>query len=330
MSTDHSPTKEEPMNIIIHMDEPGVQDYIEPQPAPPSKFSDIVNHLETDRDVPQANLVESTLVANSPSNSQNYSRSPRSTKRVINPRASILMQDNSILVESSPKYSKAIFNSSTQLPKIASKNAHDFYRNKLDTGGERSAKSSLKMSKIPGYKLGFGSLSAPRSNKKRRISKVSSDGIFSSKLEIKESRVLESKYRRINLLASQPMLTKELYSKILEESQSQLRIENPEMPNFRPSTRAERDYLKKQLSLPKIPRAFDEDNEDKETVGLNAVNNFYKHYKILGKAQAQNESKKLKSSVYTQILGRETRQKLLPIKMDMIKRTGKPTSINVR
>ena len=244
------------------------------------------------------------------------------SKRVLKPRQSVfkLEGESMVLEEQSPKYSKAIFSSSLKLPQIETRKTHDFYRRQFDEKkGLKSSKSSLKLSKIPGYKTEIKTLLPFDLNKRNRKMRHKKQNF--------DVASLEDKYRTQNVLSNSLKLTTDLYYHLTQvRNQDNIFFDDIDKAEVEQSRESEKEYLKSQLTHIKSLPAIDKGSKD--VVGLKAVKNFYRHYKILEKVEDQNKMTNTKTSVYTKILKSESKKKLLPLKMNIIKVSGNPSKIN--
>ena len=60
------------------------------------------------------------------------------------------------------------------------------------------------------------------------------------------------------------------------------------------------------------------------------MKDFDMHFKMLPKIESENEMKKNKSSVYTNILSSQSKKNLLPLKMNVIKSVGLSNTVDNR
>ena len=90
------------------------------------------------------------------------------------------------------------------------------------------------------------------------------------------------------------------------------------------------EYLKKLLEKSDRRKNMYADEDDKNTVGLDAVTGFYSHYKKLDKIIDQNDFGDIKDSIYTTCLRKENTLRLFPSKIGIIKDRGERSHILIK
>lgn len=140
--------------------------------------------------------------------------------------------------------------------------------------------------------------------------------------------LLDSRYRMNYPLRETPHLTWRLHNKLRWQADrgGKLEVRDVDNPNFFPDPKTEKDYLREAVNLSEDEEAYD--SEKKDYIGPNAIKEFNMHYKMVDKVQRENQIKKVKNSVYTEMLASVSKKSLLPMRMNLVKSVGNLKVIN--
>jgi hypothetical protein len=140
--------------------------------------------------------------------------------------------------------------------------------------------------------------------------------------------LLDSRYRINNPMRETPHLTWRLHNKLRWQADrgGKLEVRDVDNPDIFPDPKTEKDYLREAVQLSEDEEAYD--SEKKDFIGLTAIKEFNMHYKLVEKIQRENEIKKVKNSVYTEMLSSVSRKGLLPMRMNLVKSVGNLKIIN--
>lgn len=139
--------------------------------------------------------------------------------------------------------------------------------------------------------------------------------------------VIDSRYRMRNPLNEGLHLTWALTKRIeIQNGKKKLDIRNVEKLQVNILPKTEEEYIKVCVDVSAEEEPYDQ--EDKDFIGKNALKEYNRHYSLLSKIEAENGAKRVKNSLYTNILSGINRSKLMPLKMDIVKRAGNSQEIN--
>lgn len=149
------------------------------------------------------------------------------------------------------------------------------------------------------------------------------------KLKKTFNEMLDSRYRPINPLSEKPRMTWLLFTK-LKQARPQEKLALTDLNNYdlHIDKQTEQEYLKVALDVSNEEEPYD--GEKKDFVGTNAIQEYHKHYKIINKVELENDIKKCKNSLYTNILATSSKSNLLPMRLNVVKSVGSLNSINTR
>lgn len=195
------------------------------------------------------------------------------------------------------------------------------------TGKIESAKSSTNPKRK--YKIGL----LPSSPSELSITKVAdSDQSTKQSFEMKRMRN-SSSLKQLSLISSSPTLNLH-HSPIPSTRHSFLTLPPLQLHSHRRSKSQNvvkeddsEEYLRKLQEKTDRQEGVYADEDPKKTVGLDAVMNFYSHYKKLDKVVDQNKHRALKDSIYTTFLRKEEELQLFPSKIGIIKDRGEKSHI---
>lgn len=210
---------------------------------------------------------------------------------------------------------KSVFSCTINLPQLKTSQCHKKFADHCKTHKPPNME-------VPPYK---GYITAD--NLKKSTSKTSLPLI--NKKE--ESDILVSRYRRANPLREAPHMSWVLHNQLKwsEGRKGKLLIRDLDNPDIVISQKEEDEYLKSAIFKPdEDDRCYDE--EGKFFIGENALKEFNIHYKLIEKIESENKAKEVPSSVYTNILSQINKKRLLPIKMNVVKRNGDPSVVDCR
>lgn len=140
--------------------------------------------------------------------------------------------------------------------------------------------------------------------------------------------LLDSRYRMNYPLRETPHLTWRLHNKLRWQGDrgGKLEVRDVDNPTCFPDPKTEKDYLREAVNLSEDEEAYD--SEKKDFIGPNAIKEFNMHYKLVEKIQRENQIKKVKNSVYTEMLASVSKKSLLPMRMNLVKSVGNLKVIN--
>ena len=216
-------------------------------------------------------------------------------------------------------YTKNIFNQNTKLPPHEKQRSHKFYYNqfnKLKESGRSNRASMPILRKVPGM-----------------LNKAPENRYIERQLTRKEKtnyNIFSNKYRQFNPLSEQLRMTEALYSELKWKKSNGKDIPIKDIYNYNIDIDddTESKYLKSVIKVQDAVPVID--YGDKDRAGLNAVDDFYKHYKRLAEVQQQNEATGTKESVYTKVLKSTSTKNLLPMKMGILNQNISKPSLNLK
>src|SRR3990167_805084 len=140
--------------------------------------------------------------------------------------------------------------------------------------------------------------------------------------------LLDSRYRIYTPMKEPPHLTWRLHNKLRWQADrgGKLEVRDVDNPTVFPDIKTEKEYLKEAVQLSEDEEAYD--SEKKDFIGPNAIKEFNMHYKLVDKIQRENQIKKIKNSVYTEMLSSVSKKSLLPMRMNLVKSVGNLKVIN--
>lgn len=201
---------------------------------------------------------------------------------------------------------KSVFSSVIALPKLKQQECHrqinDQYKDKQP-----------KTFQLPSYR---GYISEKVSNPSPQI--LMKKRIYD---------VMDSRYRLKSTLQEGLHLTWALTKRIERQNgNKKLDIRNLDKMNLEINRKTEDEYIKVCVDVSADEEPYDQ--EDKDLIGKNAVKEYNRHYQLLSKIESENEARKVKNSLYTNILSGISKNRLMPMKMDVVKRNGASQEIN--
>lgn len=143
----------------------------------------------------------------------------------------------------------------------------------------------------------------------------------------KLSNQVDSRYRVRNPIKEEFHMTWGLSRRIEhQKGVKELDMKNFEKMKIEANPKTELEYLKTCVDVSGDEDPYDK--EEKELVGTNAVKRYNFHYKMIDKIESENLAVKMKSSLYTNVLSGISKNRLMPLKMDVVKSSGNPKEIN--
>lgn len=139
--------------------------------------------------------------------------------------------------------------------------------------------------------------------------------------------LVDSRYRYRDNLRDSVQMTWALSQRIEIKNKQRLDYKNIDKLIEMVDPQIEDEYIKVCVNVSADEEAYDE--EVKDFVGKNAVNEYQKHYKLIEKIKSENKAKEIpQNSLFTNVLSGISRNNLMPLKMDIAKREGKEDEIN--
>lgn len=201
---------------------------------------------------------------------------------------------------------KSVFSSVISLPKLKQQECHkritDQYRDKPP--------KTFELPSYRGYITEKVASPSPQILMKKRVYDI-----------------MDSRYRKKGTLQEGLHLTWALTKRIERQNGNRkLDIRNLDKIDFKASKKTEDEYIKVCVDVSADEEAYDQ--EEKDLIGKNAVKEYHRHYQLLNKIESENEARKVKNSLYTNILTGISRNRLMPLKMDVVKRIGSTQEVN--
>lgn len=254
-------------------------------------------------------LASISYLGNSSPDFQNSSRFDFSSHRKDGPRMMGNSASGKILPPKNVKKQempKSVFSSVIVLPKLKQQEGHK-------TVAEQYKGKNPKTFEMPSYR---GYISDKLTN-------------HSSQILVKKRiyDLVDSRYRLKNPLKEDLHLTWAL-TKRVERQNGDMKLDIRDLENLKVDIqpKTEEEYIKVCVDVSADEDAYDQ--EEKELIGKNAVREYTRHYQLLNKVMSENQARKVKNSLYTNILSGISRQKLMPLKMDVVKPSGHSDEIN--
>jgi hypothetical protein len=139
--------------------------------------------------------------------------------------------------------------------------------------------------------------------------------------------LMDSRYRYRKPLSESVQMTWTLSQRVENKIKKKLDFRDIDKIIELVDPQLEEEYIKVCVDVSADEDAYDE--EVKDFVGNNAVKEYQKHYKLIEKIQSENIAKDLHhSSLYTNVLAGITKNRLMPLKMDIVKKEGRESDIN--
>lgn len=230
------------------------------------------------------------------------------------PDRSILIKKGETLRKgkSIPKFTQSIFNYHTKLPSLTRAESHKHYHNFFK-------KENANIFSVPSLQKTPGMASIDPSYRYNALSK-----------DKQCISALENKYRRSDPLSQKLVMNADLYRSLEMKKQLEgVSIVDVLNNNVNIDPEAEKEFIKTYIKLYNDSATMDGNNE-KNLVGVEAIRDFYDHYKLLDIVVEQNKSKNLKSSIYTKLLTNTSSKKLLPMKLGILSLDKPSTSLNLQ
>lgn len=201
---------------------------------------------------------------------------------------------------------KSVFSSVIALPKLKQQECHK----KINDQYKDKQPKTFQIPSYRGYITDKISSPSPQILMKKRIYDV-----------------IDSRYRPKNTLLEGLHLTWALTKRIERQNgDKKLEIRNPDRLDVKVSRKTEDEYIKVCVDVSADEEPYDQ--EEKDLIGKNAVKEYHRHFHLLSKIESENEARKVKNSLYTNILAGISKNKLMPLKMDIVKRNGTSQEIN--
>lgn len=201
---------------------------------------------------------------------------------------------------------KSVFSSVIALPKIKQQQSHRLIAEQY----KAEQPKTFQLPSYRGYVADRLSHPSPQQPLKKKIYDV-----------------MDSRYRPRMALDEGLRLTWALTKRVERQNgNKKLEIRDLDHPKIHINRKTEDDYIKVCVDVSADEEAYDQ--EEKDLIGKNAVKEYNQHYRLLNKIESENEARKVKNSMYTNILAGIRKQKLMPMKMDVIKTCGNAQIIN--
>lgn len=204
------------------------------------------------------------------------------------------------------KYPKAIFSSAVKLPSLKESESHKIFKSSY----EGKNPTTFDVLSYKGYD-------------KKNFENFQAEGLG---IKRKNLDFLDSRYRHLNPLKQEVNLTWKLHNTLKWQRGGELVLRDFEHPEVMPDKKCEYEHINDLVEVSDEEEPYE--SEPKELIGSKAVSDFYTHYRVIKKVEDENQMKKIKNSIYTNILLNTQKNRQLPMRMNVIKRTGQAAVVN--